>query len=268
VTPRRRLAAASLALGLGVAILARLGDPLAPPLYDGVVVVEPYLWLEPPPGERGGAQGVSDTLQLEDGASPLLAIATPEQPPQAQIFAPRGALTLAPGSRSLSLSITPIPPPAEPPDGYIAGNAYRFSVTDQDGSALTAPADAFVTVVMRGPEDTTLASISRFQGGAWVPLATSHAGYTSAFLAIVTEFGDLALIAPGTAPWPGPAPTPGEPAAPGGPSAVTALVAAAIGALLVILVLVAYRSVTRGRTPPAGGSSRRGAPSRRSRRRR
>lgn len=193
---RERLGVAAIAAGLALAVLSRLLVPAAPPLYDGVVVNEPYRWLEPPPGGLGGAQGFSATDALEGGGSPLIAAQTPESPPQASVFAPPGALDLPPGTRSLQVAITPIPAPGTPATGNIAGNVYRISITNQDGLATTAPADAFVSVVFRGPDGTLDATIERFENGAWTPLKTDHAGYTSGFLSIVTEFGDFALVAP------------------------------------------------------------------------
>src|SRR6185436_17280717 len=103
---RRLIAIACLVLGLGVGAAAQVVAPLpGPPLYDGVPLDEPYVYLAPPPGASGGAQGASATLALENGTSPLVAIATPETVPQAQIFAAPGSLTLPPGTTSLSASI-------------------------------------------------------------------------------------------------------------------------------------------------------------------
>jgi hypothetical protein len=197
LTGRRRVAGLALGGGILVVVLARVFVPGAPPLYDGVVINEPYKWLEPPQGEQGGAQGVSDTAALENGASPLIALATPEQPPQAQVFAPPGALVLPAGTTSLLMAITPIPAEGTPASGQIAGNVYRITITNQDGVPTTAPPQAYVSVVMRGPDNLLEATMARFKDGVWQPLETSHAGYTSGFLSIVTEFGDFALIAPG-----------------------------------------------------------------------
>jgi hypothetical protein len=204
---RRWLGGAAIGIGLLVAALSRVVVPAAPPLYDGVIVNEPYRWLEPPPGQLGGAQGFSSTERLEAGGSPLIAIQTPEQPPQASVFAPPGALTLPPGTTSLKSSITPIPAEGTPAAGHIAGNVYRIAITNQNDLAVTAPADAFVSVVLRGPEGTTDATIERFVNGSWKPLTTDHAGYTSGFLSIVTEFGDVTLVTAGSSETPSAAPT-------------------------------------------------------------
>ena len=57
--PRRAAALSALGAGLLVIVAARLLVPAAPPLYDGVVPVEAYRWLDPPPGQLGGAKGAT-----------------------------------------------------------------------------------------------------------------------------------------------------------------------------------------------------------------
>jgi len=282
LTARRQVAGLALAAGLVMVVVARILVPGAPPLYDGVIINEPYKWLEPPPGEEGGAQGATGTAGLENGASPLIAVATTEQPPQAQVFAPPGALVLPPGTTSLLLAITPIPAEGTPANGHIAGNVYRIGITNQAGVPTTAPPDAYVSVVMRGPDGLLEATMARFKDGSWNELQTSHAGYTSGFLSIVTEFGDFALIAPGatstpsatsspsssptapaspngtSVPTQGPTPTPGtEPGTASGPSPLlfillgAGVVGVAVGALLV------FRSIARPLPPPPRGGRRR-----------
>ena len=202
-TPSRRsVAVGSLAVGTALILLAgRLSPIAAPPLYDGVVTVEPYRWLHPPAGQAGNPQGDTETVKVEKaGESPLVAVATPEQPPQAQIFAPPGGLTMPSGTTALNVSITPVDPVAPPSDGQVAGNVYRVHVADQGGAPLSAPASAQVSVVLRGPGDLAAATIERFDGTAWQPLKTSPAGFGSSFVAVVTAFGDFALVTSGPAP--------------------------------------------------------------------
>jgi hypothetical protein len=278
LTGRRRIAGLALGGGLLMVVLARVLVPGAPPLYDGVVINEPYKWLEPPPGEEGGAQGVTGTAALENGASPLVALATTEQPPQAQVFAPPGALVLPPGTMSLLMAITPIPAEGTPASGQIAGNVYRISITNQAGVPTTAPPQAYVSVVMRGPDGLLEATMERFKDGAWQPLETSHAGYTSGFLSIVTEFGDFALIAPGgtatpsaTASTPAsttpsgtsvatqaPSATPGTQAVTGGGPSPLLLIVLGAGAVgLVGGGFLVYRSIAKPLPPPRRGGGRR-----------
>ena len=207
---RRLVGLTALVLGIGLVAIAQLATREAqPPLFDGVVPTEPYRWLEPPAGQPGGAEGATATIPVQGGQSDLVAVATTEIPPQAQIFASPGSLTLPPGATAVEVSIQPIPPPAaSPPDGYIDGNLYRISVTDQSGTPLSAPASARVSLVLRSVESLASATIERFDGTTWTPIATSPAG-TAAFLAVVTSFGDFAVVASGTSPYPTPTATSG-----------------------------------------------------------
>ena len=246
------LCIASGALALGPPpMMAHVGD------HEGAVS-EPYRWLDPPPGQTGDAQGAGATVPVIAGTSPLVAFATPEEPPQAQVFAPPGALILPTGTTSLVMSITPIQPRASQSNGRIAGNVYRISITTPDGAPVSAPADAFVSVVMRGPADLSEATISRFADGTWQPLKTSDAGYASGFLAIVTEFGDFALVAEGVSPTLEPGSTPSPP-----PSAVAPLggippgfLVAGIAAAALVSAAAAlwlYRSTRAQQPPPKRG---------------
>ena len=214
----RRLGIVALVLGaLAIVALQRVAPLLAPPLYDGVIVIERYRWLVPPPGQPGDPKSASGTVQVKGGASPLIAFATGEQPPQAQIFATSGAFVLPGGTSSIKVSIAAILPPTLPTDGHIAGNVYRISVANQAGVGLTAPASAKVTVVLRGPDNEPSVTLEQLTFEGWRPLKTEDAGFGSTFLAVVTGFGDFALVAPGPG---GPYPTASQGAqASGSPSA-------------------------------------------------
>jgi hypothetical protein len=198
---RGRLALVASVAGLAVVVAARLASPDAPPLYDGIVPVPPYVWLEPPPGRPGGAQGATATIPVSGGSSPLVAVATPELVPQTQIFAVPEAFRLPVGARSIRVSITPVGAEGAPTDAHIDGNVYRISVTDQAATALTAPESARVSIVMRAA-DPTLAegTIARLVDGTWRPLRTSLSGQAGMFIAVVTAFGDFAVLAPGPGP--------------------------------------------------------------------
>ncbi len=196
---RRRITAAiALVAGLLVMSAARVAIPEAPPLYDGVVVIPPYQWVDPPPGQPGDAQGASATIAARGHKSPLLALATPEMAPQAQILAVPGDLTLPPGTRHVLASIRPIAAEGAPASGHIDGNVYRITVTDEHGTPLTAPPSSQVTVVLR-PTDpsSTDGTIARYVDGAWHPIKGSSGGFGGSLLAVIREFGDFAVIAPG-----------------------------------------------------------------------
>ncbi len=202
MVPRRlrRTGLAALALGLGIAAAAQLAAPLAtPPLYDGVVVVQPYVYVNPPAGKPGGAKGASAQLALSGSKSPLVALATPEQPPQAQVVAGDGTLVLPATATALDVSITPLDPSvdaAAASTARVLGNVYRFALADQSGNAATAPASALVTVVVRAPEDAPGATLGQLVDGVWHALK-SEPMFGSTYVAVVTSFGDFAVIVPG-----------------------------------------------------------------------
>ena len=66
-------------------------------------------------------------MVVEGGQSGLIAVATPELSPQAQVFATPGSLTLPTGATSIKVSIEPVQATVQPADGYIDGNVYRIS---------------------------------------------------------------------------------------------------------------------------------------------
>jgi len=203
---------------LAIALAQWLAPLGAPPLYDGVTTVAPYLWLLPPAGSAGGAMGAEGTAGVDNGKNRLIAIATPELQPQAQLFATPGTFSLPKGTTSIKLSIVPILPETLPADGHIEGNVYRISVTNQAGTALVAPASAEVTVGLRGPYTTANQVIAVNDGSGWRDLKTDNAGFAASYLAVVTGGGEYAMVAPGTgSPYPTATPV-GGPAAGSAPA--------------------------------------------------
>ncbi|HEX8941324.1 MAG TPA: hypothetical protein VF763_14305 [Candidatus Limnocylindrales bacterium] len=259
---RRRLGLVVVAVGLALAWLVQVRAPVAgPPLYDGVITVDPYRYLDPPPGQRGDPLSASATEQPENGQSPVTAVATGEQPPQAQIFAAPGALVLPPGTTSIAVSISPVRPASQPSDGRLDGNVYRISLLNQGGAAIASAAGAKTTVVLRGPAGVPDPRIEWYSGGAWNEMPTSPAGLADTYLTTVTDFGDFALVVPGAAssgPAPSepvptgapvtPAPSPGA-VAPGSAGSGLATVAIVV-ALLLALLLVARVFVRPRQAPP------------------
>jgi hypothetical protein len=200
---RHRVAAGSIAMGLLVAVGAQLARPLAtPPLYDGVVVVAPYVYVNPPAGQPGGATGASEHLAMIGHTAPQVVAGTPEQPAQAQLVARQGSLVLPSTATSIDVRITPLDPRVDagaPGAASILGNVYRITIVDQDGHAATAPASALVSVVLRAPSDIPGAQLGLLVQNAWQPLK-SDAGFGSTFVTVATRFGDFAVIVAGTAP--------------------------------------------------------------------
>jgi len=282
----RSVARRALVLGAVLAVIGLVvGGRPSITLYDGVVPDEPYLWLDPPAGHPGNPQGATATLPLKDGKSPLIAVATPELVPQAQIFAIPAGLILPAGTTGIDVAIAPVEPPGQPIDSHIEGNVYAFTVTNQAGAPLTADPAALVSIVLRAPDPATAtATIARWDGTTWQGIQTSPAGAGATFSAVVTQFGDFAVLLPGAAASPSAgapsaAPTtslPSESATP--PSATGApgtlfgldkgtltLVLGGAAILIVALVAVVALLPSRGPPPPPGWGGRSGgrSPSRR-----
>lgn len=183
----KRLGLLTLAAGAGLVVAAQLLAPLhAPPLYDGVVVAEPYRYLSPTGGQAGNPTSASVVKPLENGKSPALSAATAESPPQAQVIAPPEAFAAPPGATELHISITPIAP--SPPDS-IVGNAYRFAVTDQVSNPVPLASGVQPTVVLRAPDEAYDVKLVDLVGDAWHDLATQSGGQPGEYLANVDALG-------------------------------------------------------------------------------
>ncbi len=274
----RRLGLATIAAGLLLVVLAQLTAPLAgPPLYDGVVPTEPYRWLSPPPDHPGGAKGASATIGVSHGQNDLVAVATPELSPQAQVFGTPGALTLPAGATSIKVSIEPVQPVGPPADGYIDGNVYRMLMTDQRGRPVTATEEARVSVVLRSADPALRdATVELFDGTAWQKVRTSPPGPgEGSFVAIVTRFGDFAVVGSGTSPYPTstpaaasstpttapasavpPSPTESPMPQPSGGGGIEWQTAAIVAAIVAGLVALAVAIAMRRRRRPYRGAHR------------
>jgi hypothetical protein len=203
---RSRAGWLAIAAGLALALGAQLAAPVGVPLYDGVPVQEPYRFLAPVGDQLGDPTSFSSTEDVVGGAAPVLIAATLEAPPQAQLVAQRDAFQVPSGVTAIKVAITPVEPPAPPPEGArIAGNVYRFSITDQSDRPLAAkPCEACRTIVLRAPEGTGDGTVMRFEGGRWEGLRTAHAGTVAMYQSNITLAGDYAVVAgPGVAGPPG-----------------------------------------------------------------
>jgi hypothetical protein len=174
-----------------------------------------------------------------DGSVPLLAVATTEVPPQAQIIAEADAFAISTGTESVTVSIVP----SAANDASIAGNVYRFSVTDPQGASLEIRPGARVTIIVRAPQSDLVAQLARFDGTRWVTIPTELGGLADLFAANITQLGDFAVVVTGPTPSgstaasvgassPEPSDSGGNGSGEGGPPVwvVALLVAAALGA--------------------------------------
>lgn len=192
----RRLAVLlSFVVGFFVMAVAQLVAPLgSPPLYDGVVVQEPYRYLTPTQDQVGSPTSYQAALPVQGTASPQFVAATTESPPQAQLLVQPGSFVVSAGT-SMTVSIEPVAPPASPASGPIAGNVYRFTVADKTGAPLAINPNALPTLLLRAPADVADAVIARFAGGAWQELPTEPSGQPGIAITNVDALGDFALIA-------------------------------------------------------------------------
>jgi hypothetical protein len=194
---RRRSAALTLGFGAALALAAQIAAPVGVPLYDGVVVQEPYRYLVPASGQAGNPTTYAADKPVSNGAAPAFVASTKENPPQAQLIALPGAFVAGASATTLKISIQPVPAPATvPASGSIVGNVYRFSVTDQSGAVvpIAAGADHRPTMTLRGPDGVTDASIARLTASGWQILDTQQGGALALFSTNPTELGDFAVV--------------------------------------------------------------------------
>ena len=230
---RRGLAVVALVAGLALAGLAqRMAFPSTAPLFDGVLIEDPYRFVEPQASAAGDPLSAEQTQKVLNGAVPLLAVGTAEVPPQAQIIAQADAFDIPAGTISVTVTIRP----SAPTDPQVIGNVYSLNVTDQAGTPLNLRPGSLVTIVLRSPDPNVVAQVARFDGTTWVPLQTENGGLPDLFSANITEIGDYAVFQTGPAPSSSAAPTPIPSAAPGTPDGggapnwvVIAFAVAAIG---------------------------------------
>jgi hypothetical protein len=200
VSRERRLGWLLVTVGGALAFATQVAAPVGVPLLDGVIVVEPYRYLHPAASQDGDPTSYESTESVKNGQSPVFAAATEEGPPQAQLVAQADAFTVPAGVTKLKVSITPVDPVAQPGGGAVAGNVYRFSVTDEAGNPLAAkPCDTCRSLVLRAPDGVADASVGRFADGVWTKVATLHAGTVAMYQANADALGDFAIIAGGGA---------------------------------------------------------------------
>jgi hypothetical protein len=239
--------------GAALVLAVQIAAPVGVPLYDGVAVQEPYRYLHPTGDHPGSPTSGTDTEVVTGSTSPILVVSTLENPPQAQLIAQAGAFRLPAGATSLLATVTPIEPPAQPTSGTIAGNVYRFSVTDQAGNTVElTPCEGCRSLILRGIDPTLNGTIRRFANGAWTDLPTTPANLVG-FQVEPTVLGDFAVFAAGGT-------GPGGPDDGGGLSPI--LLIGGGGALLLVVagtfLFLRVKQAPASGTPPGGVGARDG----------
>jgi hypothetical protein len=196
----RRLGVLLVLGGSALALVIQVAAPVVVPLYDGVQIAEPYRHLHPSGDQVGNPTSSSETELVAEGVSPVIVAATTEIPPQAQLIAQRDAFVLTAGATSVVAAITPIDPPGQPTTGPILGNTYRFTVTDQSGTALRIkPCNGCVSIALRAPDGGPPATVMRFEDGAWEAALTRHGGAVALYQTNPVATGIYAVVATGDA---------------------------------------------------------------------
>jgi hypothetical protein len=182
--------------GLAVMAIAQLAAPLgSPPLYDGVVVQDPYRYLAPGSGQAGSPTSFTAPVPVDGTTSPQFVAATTENSPQAQLIASPGAFVIPAGVAALNVSIEPVSASAPAPNEPIAGNVYRFTVADQAGAPLAIAPAKLPTLILRAPDGILAATIAHYSGTVWQELPTQSSGQPGIYYANVNALGDYALVA-------------------------------------------------------------------------
>lgn len=191
---RSRATLATLGLGAVLALAAQLASPVAVPLYDGVPILDPYRYLTPTGSQPGDPTSYEASPGLDSGSSRAFVAATTEQPPQAQLIALPKAFVAPAGATQMNVTVEPVQPAETPVQGSIAGNVYRFSVLDENGTEYQLAGDPKPTITLRSPPDVSDAVIGRLTDTGWVALPTEHGGGLGLFSTEVDALGDFAIL--------------------------------------------------------------------------
>ena len=193
-----------LAVGGGLTVLLRLlGASTLPAVYDGLPLpADPYRYVDPPAGVHnpGPPFSAHTTFQLVGGGNPAIDLGTGEFPPQAELALYHGDVAgIVPGVpavTSAQVTITPVPPPAEPPPAgrQFHGNVYRLQVVAA-GHVLGLNPGALATVSLRQPKSSAAGpQIAVLIGGRWELLNTHRTSGAGVVSAPLPQLGDVAIL--------------------------------------------------------------------------
>lgn len=175
-----------------------LGAESSPPLYDGVGFPdEPYRYLHPPAGAlvTKPPAGASEVVALlGDGSNNATTLQTAEKGPQIALALRLGLLQAPPGSRSLTISVTPVEPVSSPDNGEILGNVYRVRFTAPGGKPATVSGAGTYSAAVRIPQGTRSAvALELHANGSWTTLRTTQTG-SDVYTAPVPSAGDVTAV--------------------------------------------------------------------------
>ena len=173
------------ASAVALVLVWRLLPASSPPIYDGVCIADPYRHL-------GGTPAPSSASSSYSGSNfPTAEVLTNETPAQAQILMMQGTFS-APSS--ITVAITPVSPPAPPPDGKaLDGNTYQIIATSA-GQQVQPNSQDPATIVLRGSGVTGSLILYVDSGSGWTALKTFNLGCGFTFEAVSPKLGYFALF--------------------------------------------------------------------------
>jgi hypothetical protein len=244
---RRRAAAAAAGLLALAALAAVRSGGGGPPLYDGICAPPSYAVL----GSTPGPASASATYSSAELATTQELATPPQIAPQAQVIVGSGTFSPAAGASTVTLTITPVKPPATRPAGSIDGNVYDVEATSS-GKPVAVAADHPVTIALESTSSggPTL-TLEHLAGGRWTALKTFPSGCGSTFDAAAPSLGLFALVAQSGSSGGG-----GGSGGGSGPSILLILV-------IVVVVLALVIGAVRASRSRGGGGGRRGSARRR-----
>lgn len=209
------------ASAVALVLVWRLLPASSPPLYDGVCIADPYRHL-------GGSPAPTSASSSYPGSQfPTAEVLTSETPAQAQILMMAGTFT---ASATVTVSITPVTPPAPPPAGKTQdGNAYQITAM-AGGQQLQPASQDPATIVLRGSGASGSLVLYVDSGNGWQALKTFNLGCGFTFEAVSPKLGFFALFR-----------TAGSTGTGAGGGFPVGIVVAIIGGLVVVATLVLAR---------------------------
>jgi hypothetical protein len=134
MNPQKKNYALLLLSAVGIVVISLLSSHIVP-LYDGVGFPdEPYRYVNPPvTSKKTLPPSPAETVATISHGTNLdyLSLASREQGPQSSFYVYHKVLKVNPGLKTISLKAIPMAPDSNKPSaGQIAGNFYRFTVTE------------------------------------------------------------------------------------------------------------------------------------------
>lgn len=231
----------------GALVSARLSPFARHPLLDGLAPAAPYRWVDPPanladtnkPPTPGRFQ-----LEFHGGTLDGGALQTPDA--QVTVIVPHDAFAARAGQTGVTITVKPLSPaafPAAPGSKVLLGNVVRIqAVYEPSGDRIEDPKRALEVAIVYPfvAADSGEHLMLQARADRWMRLdATDHLA-SAQLVASIASFGDI--VAAGER-----LPSATTSPATAGSSRTGTIIAIAIGALLVIVLLVAV--FRRGEAP-------------------